>query len=118
MRCFGLGLLNFKMWTSHSAKGVSVKTLQIYILVFVSRLVSILRHQGYLPFDKSGDWFYHIVEFVSLGSTALALYGALVAFKSTYDEKHDRFGNLHIPSQYGAAYLIGPCFLLAIIFHP
>lgn len=118
MRCFGLGLLNYKVWTSRSSKGVSAKTLQIYVLVFASRLISILRHQGYLPFDKSGDWFYHFVEFVSLASTGLALYGAIVAFKNTYDEKYDRFGNLHIPSQFGAVYLIGPCILLALFFHP
>ena len=61
MRCFGFGLLNFKMWSSKSAKGVSLKTLELYALTFSVRLLSIMRHQGYLPFDKSGDWFYHVV---------------------------------------------------------
>ena len=62
MRCFGFGLLNFKMWTSKSAKGVSLKTLELYALTFLVRLLSIMRHQGYLPYDKSGDWFYHVVS--------------------------------------------------------
>lgn len=62
MRCFGFGLLNFKMWSSKSAKGVSLKTLELYALTFSVRLLSIMRHQGYLPFDKSGDWFYHVVR--------------------------------------------------------
>jgi ER lumen protein retaining receptor len=118
MRCFGFGLLNYKMWSSKSSKGVSMKTMQIYILVFVFRLISILRHQGYLPFDKSGDWFYHFVEFLSLASTASALYATMMLFRNTYDEMYDRFGNLHIPSDFGAAYLVVPCLLVAIVFHP
>lgn len=54
LRCFGLALLNHKMYTSRSAKGVSLKTLELYALVFFFRLLSIMRHQGYLPFDKYG----------------------------------------------------------------
>ena len=50
------------MWSSKSAKGVSLKTLELYALTFLVRLLSIMRHQGYLPFDKSGDWFYHTVS--------------------------------------------------------
>ena len=38
-----------------------MKTLQLYALTFSVRLFSIMRHQGYLPFDKTGDWFYHMV---------------------------------------------------------
>lgn len=118
MRCFGFGLLNYKMWTARTASGVSVKTLQLYALTFFARLLSILRHQGYLPFDKTGDWFYHFVETMSLVAVMLAIYGIFVPLISTYGEKHDRFGNLHIPSEFGALYLIVPCVILALIFHP
>ena len=118
MRCFGFAVLNFKMWTSKSAKGVSVKTLELYALTFIVRLLSILRHQGYLPFDKTGDWFYHFVEIVSFGSVVLALYGIFGPLVSTYGEKHDKFGSLHIPSEFGIAYLVLPCIILALFFHP
>jgi ER lumen protein retaining receptor len=118
MRCFGFGLLNTKMWGGKTAKGVSVKTLQLYGLTFTCRLISILRHQGYLPFDKSGDWFYHLIEFGSLFSVCFAIYAILGPLISTYDEKYDKFGNLHIPSEFGAAYLIVPCVVMAILFHP
>lgn len=106
------------MWGTKSAKGVSVKTLEMYGLVFIVRLLSILRHQGYLPFDKSGDWFYHLVEIMSFGAVCLALYGLFGPLVSTYDEKHDKFGNLHIPSEFGIAYLVVPCVVIAVIFHP
>ena len=93
MRCFGFSLLNIKMITSKSAKGVSIKTLQLYALTFTVRLVSILRHQGYLPFDKTGDWFYHLVELISLLAVIASLYGIVGPLISTYDEKYDKFGN-------------------------
>lgn len=118
MRCFGFGLLNYKMWSNNSGSGISMKTLEMYALTFFTRLLSILRHQGYLPFDKTGDWFYHFVEIMSLCAVAFAIYGMFGPLVHTYAEKHDRFGNLHIPSEFGIAYLIGPCILLAIIFHP
>ncbi len=118
MRCFGLGLLNLKIWSSRSAKGVSLKTLELYALVFLARLTSILRHQGYLPFDKSGDWFYHFVEFVSLASVVVAAFAVFQAFRSTYEDKYDKFGNLHIPNAAGILYIVVPCVIVAAIFHP
>jgi len=118
MRCFGFSLLNFKMLSSKSAKGVSMKTLQLYGLTFAVRLVSILRHQGYLPFDKTGDWFYHLVEVISLLAVFTSIYGIVGPLISTYDEKYDKFGNFKIANQYGAFYLIIPCVILAIVFHP
>ena len=117
-RCFGLGVLNFKIWTSKSAKSVSVKTLELYGFVFVARLLSIMRHQGYLPFDKTGDWFYHFVEFLSLGCVLLPIFGIFGPLRSTYDERFDKFGNLHIPPYLGAVYLLVPCLLLSIFVKP
>ena len=57
MRCFGLLLINYRMWGFMSAKGISVKTLELYAVVFITRLLSIMRHQGYLPYDKTGMYF-------------------------------------------------------------
>ena len=98
-RCFGLLLMNYKVWKGNSLKGVSIKTMELYATSFVFRLLSILRHQGYLPFDKTGDWFYHVIEFASLASVALVLYGAFGPLKSTYDAKYDKFGNLNVPAE-------------------
>ena len=111
-------MMNYKTWVGRSVKGVSMKTIQMYAIVFVFRLMSIIRHQGYLPFDKTGDWFYHVIEFFGLTSVALVLYGMMGPFKSTYDAKYDRFGELHIPSEFDIAYLVAPCFLLVCIWHP
>jgi ER lumen protein retaining receptor len=86
--------------------------------VFITRLISILRHQGYLPFDKTGDWFYHFVEIMSLVSVALLIYGMYGPLVSTYNEKHDKFGAYNIPSEFGAAYAVVPCVVIAVLLHP
>lgn len=118
MRCFGFGVLIFKMWHGRSARGLSLKTLELYCIVFLARLLSIMRHQGYLPFDKTGDWFYHAVEFLSFAAVTLAVVCMFTTLSSTYEKKYDLFGNLHIPDDFGIIYLLVPCVVLAIIFHP
>src|SRR3569623_432258 len=80
-RMFGFGILNVKTWKSQRATGVSIKTLQLYLLVFFFRLTSIIRHEGYLSYDKSGDWLYHFIEIMSFIFTGSALYGCIVPFK-------------------------------------
>lgn len=45
-RCFGFGLLNYKVWSGMSIRSVSMKTLVLYATCFTFRLLSILRHQG------------------------------------------------------------------------
>ena len=118
MRFFGFGLLLYKMASSRSAKGVSVKTLEMYAMVFIVRLASILRHQGYLPYDKTGDWFYHTVEIASLVAVIVALIAIFFPFLATYQENFDKFGNLFVPNVFGIVYLVVPCIVLALLVHP
>jgi ER lumen protein retaining receptor len=117
-RMFGFGILNVKTWKSKRATGVSVKSLQLYCLVFFFRLTSIIRHEGYLPYDKSGDWLYHFIEISSLVFTAGALYGCMGPFKSTYQADQDRFGELNVPPGMGAVYIALPVAIIAIFIHP
>lgn len=117
-RTFGFGILNLKTFKSQRATGVSIKTLQLYVIVFFFRLTSIIRHEGYLPYDKSGDWLYHFVEGMSLVLASLALYACMVPFKHTYQAELDKFGELLVPPGTGAVYLAAPILLLAIIVHP
>merc|ERR1711935_871700 len=107
-RMFGFGILNLKTFKSQRATGVSIKTLQLYTLVFFFRLTSIIRHEGYLPYDKSGDWLYHFIGGMSLLFTVGALYGCMVPFKATYQSECDRFGEFSVPPGFGALYLAVP----------
>lgn len=117
-RMFGFGILNLKTFKSQRATGVSIKTLQLYTLVFFFRLTSIIRHEGYLPYDKSGDWLYHFIEAMSLFFTGTALWACMFPYKHTYQADLDRFGELHVPPGYGAVYLAGPILIVAILVHP
>lgn len=117
-RMFGFGILNLKTWKSQRATGVSIKTLQLYCLVFFFRLTSIMRHEGYLPYDKSGDWLYHCIEMLALLFTGGALYGCMKPFNNTYQADLDRFGEFKVPPGFGAVYLAVPVMFVAILIHP
>lgn len=117
---FGFALLVAKVAATRKASNISLKTLQAYALVFAARLCSILFYEGYLPFDKSGDWFYQAVE---IGALVLAL-GLIVALltthRRTYSAASDRFGGgvLGLPDAAGVLVLAAPAALLAALLHP
>jgi hypothetical protein len=118
-RCFGLTILLSQIVTAGTAAGISLKSLQLYALTFLLRLSSILRHEGYLPYDKTGDWLLHLLEFISLVISGAGIFFLMKhPYQRTYDEASDSFGSFHIPSKYGAAYLAAPCLVLAILVHP
>jgi len=117
-RMFGFGILNVKTFKSQRATGVSIKTLQLYCLVFFFRLTSIIRHEGYLPYDKSGDWLYHVIEIMALAFTAAALWAAMGPFKRTYQADLDTFGEMNVPAGFGAVYLAVPVLIVAALIHP
>jgi len=117
-RMFGFGILNVKTFMSQRATGVSAKSLQLYCIVFVCRLTSIIRHEGYLPYDKSGDWLYHLIEFLALIFSGAALFACKGPFKQTYQADLDKFGELSVPPGYGAVWLAVPVFLFSCILHP
>lgn len=116
---FGQVIIAFKMLSQRSAHGVSVKTMQLYAAVHFFRCCSILIYDGYLPFDRSGDWLYQAVEVASCITCAACAVLVLFVFNSTYDRKYDAFGNLApVPHSAGALWLLVPCALVASIAHP
>lgn len=119
-RSFAFLTLLISLFTSSSASLVSLKTLHLYLFVFTFRLLSLFRHEGYLPYDKTGDWFYHFVEMSALFFTAFTAYTVHVTFKSTYEPNHDSFGGnfAGLPRAFGEVVILLPCFLLAILIHP
>lgn len=120
VRCFSFSLLAWKCYiTGHSAQ-ISRKTLQLYVTVFFSRLCSITIHEGYLPFDSSGDWLYPTIEALSLAS-ALLTYAVVCKFGDHRAQiKADTFGSglRLLPNAYGAVAIALPCLVLAFLAHP
>lgn len=49
---FSFGLLAVKAALTKRMSNVSLKTLQCYAVLLAARLTSILKYEGYLPYDK------------------------------------------------------------------
>jgi ER lumen protein retaining receptor len=118
------GLVVAKVFLYRNTSGVSVKALQAYALVFFGRLCSILFYEGYLPFDKSGDWFYQACEVTALLMVVGLLVAAFFVYpRSNKDKAADSFINLQsyapfVTQDYAVAWIALPCLLLALILHP
>lgn len=118
VRLFGFIILMIKFQTQRNCAGISLKTLELYALVFAARLSSILFYEGYLPYDSSGDWLYQLVEILALVCTISAIASVLL-MEDSYVPSEDGFGNYkHIPTQLGPILLIVPALILALLFHP
>lgn len=50
--CFGFTLVLVKSFYSKSVAGVSLKSLQCFLVVYILRLIAICFTQAYLPYDK------------------------------------------------------------------
>jgi ER lumen protein retaining receptor len=116
---FAFVMLFLKMMNQGNCAGISLKSMQMYTIVFFFRFISIFRHEGYLPFDKTGDWMYQTVEFASLALCSGCLYLMYSKYKATYDPNLDAFGAMDpVPSQFGIVWLVAPALLLALLVHP
>lgn len=98
-----------KIERSGTCSGVSLKMMQCYLLLLAARLCSILPFEGYLPYDRTGDWLYQLTEVISLVLCGVIVYLCSRRYKSTYNPDSDSFKHL---------FLIIPALLLAAIFHP
>jgi len=95
--------------TGKSVKGISLKMMECYIIVFLCRLCAIIPFEGYLPFDKSGDWVYQVCEAFGLCLAGSIVYCIRVQHAHTYEPTSDNFNHL---------WIIAPCAVVSLILHP
>jgi hypothetical protein len=108
VQCLAFYLLNAKVDQQKSVSGISAKTLQVYVLVFVCRLTSTLMRNGYLPVDQSGDWVFQTADILSLIMTVKLLKRMYTSHRATYQEEYDTFDVMR---------LVPPCIVLAMCVH-
>jgi len=108
IQCLGFYLLLQKIKTKQSAAGISSKTLQMYVLVFMFRLTSTCVCEGYLPIDRSGDYAYQTADVCSLLLVLQLLYTIHKEHINTYQADLDSMPVYRC---------IPPCLLLALCFH-
>jgi len=106
---FGFLILVAKILSSHSISGLSKNSVICYTLCIMFRLCSILFYDGYLPYDKTGDFIYRLAEIITFLMCLLVLYLMIFRFKRSYNRDIDIF------KWY---YFAIPTFILAVLFHP
>lgn len=93
-----------------SAAGLSLRGLECYALVTAARCFAVVPHEGYLPFDASGDWFYQCSELTALLTCCYLIYqlrwGAHV---KEYKPEFDSFKIWR--------FLVLPCICIAMVLH-
>jgi hypothetical protein len=95
------------LWNK-SARGISVGALVLDGLSVAGRMPSTTWSEGYLPMDKTGDYLYQTVDFISLTMILFLLHQVLVVRRSSYDASEDSFR---------VGPLIIAAFCLAAMFH-
>merc|ERR1719316_2263788 len=108
VQCLGFYLLYVKVNAQKSVAGISAKTLEVYVLVFVFRLSSTLTRNGYLPMDATGDWIFQLADLASLLITLHLLRLVRGTHRSTFQGTKDTMD---------VARLIPPCVVLAVLVH-
>jgi len=89
LQCLGFMLLNIMVKQRNSVAGVSGKSLQLYVLVFICRLAATLTCDGYIPLDKTGDGLIQLADVSSLLIVLQLLRRVYKTNAETYHESKD-----------------------------
>lgn len=106
-QCLAFLIVVIKVINTCNSSGLSINTLICYMILLLFRLTSTLFFTGYLPSDKTGDWFYQLTELTSVGLIILLIYFIQKKYKETSDTMLDtvKFYYLAIPA-YGLAMIV------------
>lgn len=91
MQCMGFVLLSIKVRATNSVKGLSSRSLELFVGYFLTRLCATSVKNGYIPVDTTGDFIYQLMDFCSLCCVVHILYRMHKTYRNTYDKKHDQF---------------------------
>jgi ER lumen protein retaining receptor len=94
-------VLLLRLRVSKNAIGVSIKTQELYLIVFIARYLDL--------FTTFYSLYNTLMKILYISATAYIIYMVKYTepFKSTFDKAHDSF--LHLQ------FAVAPCIVLAII---
>jgi len=93
-------ILLHKIQVTRSCRGISFKTQALYVAVFIARYLDLFFHFVSL--------YNSIMKLFFIGSSVYILYLMKYKYRPTHDPSIDTFK---------VEYLVGPCFLFALIFN-
>lgn len=106
---FAFTIVLAKIESEKSTNGVSLKMMECYMCVCLGRLCAIVPFEGYLPFDRSGDWLYQVIELITFCLAGATVYMCRFRYAGTYNPGFDTLNHL---------YLLIPCAVFALLLHP
>jgi len=108
VQCLGFVILSVKVRGTKSVAGLSSKTLEMYVLHFITRLSATTIKNGYIPVDASGDYMYQLLDVFSLLLVIHLLYCVHKTYSYSYQQEHDTLAIMP---------MVVPCVLLACCIH-
>lgn len=109
LQLLAYSMLLLKVVQQKSVNGVSAKTLMLNAVTYASRLSSTTWLKGYIPVDSTANGLYQLTDFMCLVTILVLLYLTFQRYRSTYQEDLDTFD---------ISYILGGCFVLALLLHP
>merc|ERR550514_687255 len=104
-----MGLLRMHVRKQRSMAGISSRALQLYVMMYCSRLYSTLQYNGYLPVNRTGDWVYQTCDVAALILILWLLFDKHTAYAYTYESDYDSCDIIG---------LLVVCFFMSVLVHP
>eukprot|EP01114_Cavostelium_apophysatum_P020725 TRINITY_DN7028_c0_g1_i1.p1 TRINITY_DN7028_c0_g1~~TRINITY_DN7028_c0_g1_i1.p1 ORF type:complete len:213 (+),score=18.08 TRINITY_DN7028_c0_g1_i1:103-741(+) len=92
-------ILLVKIRATKNCQGISLKSQELYALVFVTR---------YLDLFWNFDWYLTTMKIIYISASFYTIYLIRIKYKHTYDREHDSFKNY---------FIIIPCAALALLIN-
>lgn len=89
LQCFGFLLLALRVRATKSVAGISSRTLQMFVLYLSLRLCSTTLKKGYIPVDRSGHYFYQLMDFSTVALASYLVFCCHKTYRHSYQEEHD-----------------------------
>eukprot|EP01117_Protostelium_nocturnum_P000527 TRINITY_DN10592_c0_g1_i2.p1 TRINITY_DN10592_c0_g1~~TRINITY_DN10592_c0_g1_i2.p1 ORF type:complete len:215 (+),score=30.81 TRINITY_DN10592_c0_g1_i2:89-733(+) len=100
LHLFSILILLLKLWTVRNCGGISLKSQELYALVYLCRYLDL--------FWNFSSFYLVIMKIIFLASSFAIVYLMRKPFKNSYDKEHDSFRVL---------FLIVPCALLSLVWN-
>jgi ER lumen protein retaining receptor len=100
LHCVSIFLLLYKMHKTRSCAGISRKSQELYLAVFVCRYLDLFLYWSGL--------YNTVLKLTFLGSSAAIVYLMRTKYQSTYNADDDVFR---------LSYAVAPCFVMALIIN-
>merc|ERR1719261_2053793 len=88
-QCLAFSLLGIQALSAGNVHGISARSLMLDAFALACRLSSTTWLEGYLPYDKTGDYLYQCFDALSLAMVLWLLYRVLKVQQETYEKDQD-----------------------------